>query len=1741
MTDLSSLNLLQLKKARTPIRSLVTRTVGDTNKKLDEMETLDIANLHGYQKKLLRLTEELAAIDNQVKETLLKDDEITDEQYTEEIDSIDHYCTILETVVARIEEAIQKLNDIEKSSLTSYVSASGKDIPVSTKLRVKLPKLEIRKFSGEALDWLSWWAHFEKIHLRTDIEKADKFDYLLSALIPKTRAYDIVTSYPMTENNYPKAVEALRSRYGKPKVLRQLYVRELLKLVINNAKPSNKCELVKLYDSLESHLRALESLSVTPEQISEFVFPMVESSLPEDTLVAWQRSAYYTMDKSISDSSTTKEPVKTELHFLMEFLANEAECEIQRKIVRAGFESQAESKSNSKQNKLTVRNESVPATATNLFAKQTKLCIFCNLPHNTADCRKAEKMPHDEKIQKLSKTKTCFKCLIPNHRVKDCRNTVECSACHEKTHLKPMCQKKIEKWSADKSQKDDAEKLVAALQTNNCIQGKGEIFLKTLLVRASGSKGSKIVRLMFDEGSQRSSITIDLIKKISPPYLSADWQRNVLFGNVLTEPRKVKSYEVEIASLDNSYKMKLIFKETPSICGAIPRVKPGEWLQKLEQEGIHLADISDDRMETASVDLLIGSDYWASVISSAPKLLNNGLAVVNTKLGWTISGQMNEDVCSALNMNIALYSQHQICKLWELDAIGIKPDAVDNVDELVQQHFEETVQRTPNGRYIVNLPWKEAPSVLPTNYVVAEKRLISTTRKLVTHNLYATYDQLFNQWKDDNIIEEVQSKRICGHYLPHRAVCRPCSKTTPVRPVFDASCKIGKNKSLNECLYKGPNLLELLPSVILKFRENAVGFTADIRRAFLNIWVAVQDRDYLRFLWRHNPDELQNCVFRHLSLVFGLRCSPYLLNAVIQHHLANWVEDEPVVQKLKSSFYCDNLVGSLSLSECFETFQKRAQEIMNDAHMELREWVSSTQPSEDPTNLLGITWNSVSDTLGITPQLFPDAMPKLTRRTLSSSLQKIFDPIGLIAPVLMLPKIWLQQSWRLTKNWDEELPIEIQRAYNQWISELPGVWELQLNRHLYFDQGPVELHVFCDASKDGYATVIFACAAANPNQIMFVQARTRLAPMKPLSIPRLELMACLIGARLLHSTIIGLTVKIEHSVLWTDSSTALAWIHRGNDWSVFVRNRITEICELTLPTQWRHVPGKINPADEASRGQQPASFVQQRWWERPQWILDKNSWPKIDYAVDEELVMIETKKSTTLLFRKLEELDTWYLPTSSFSANVRIIAYVRRCIKQRDARPSTRKISQEEYQAAEKWILSKVQHDCFDDTSLMPVKHQQHDGLLCVKTKLVASKFSTQFKLPIILPSSHPAVDQIVRMEHLQGYHCGPGILLARLRSRFFIIHARKAVKRVLKDCVICKRFTAKQLTAPEGAPPTPRVTLSRTFETTGIDLAGPLHCKDGTKCWFVLFTCATYRAIHLEIVTKISANDFLLALRRFICRRGRPSLIYTDNGRNFEGAFNYLSLIDWEEVLHVYANEPIKWNFNPPIAPWWGGFWERLIRIVKDLLKRMLGKRKLMLTQIEDMLFEVEAIVNSRPLTYISSDESDLQPLTPAHFLCDISDNSLPELESLSAQGLRKKFKLLSQLRVELKKRFQKEYLGLLIHRQSSTQPSREPQLGEVVLLQSDNARRQVWNMGRIIQILPGRDGITRLVKVKTQTGEFLRPIQRVHSLEVRDTELAEIQSVVSPSTLTMQKSVPENTVRSRFGRRLKRPARYD
>lgn len=571
---------------------------------------------------------------------------------------------------------------------------------------------------------------------------------------------------------------------------------------------------------------------------------------------------------------------------------------------------------------------------------------------------------------------------------------------------------------------------------------------------------------------------------------------------------------------------------------------------------------------------------------------------------------------------------------------------------------------------------------------------------------------------------------------------------------------------------------------------------------------------------------------------------------------------------------------------------------------------------------------------------------------------------------------------------------------------------------------------------------------------------------------------------------------------WTDSSTVLSWLRRGLQWSRFVWNRIEEIKSLTEVHDWRHVPGVLNPADLPSRGCTIAQLITSKWWEGPPWLRQKEAeWPQEKFDVNEELVSSEISKASLKSLKKRSpnaicytiaactnvtpEKDAipWYLVRfSDYNKVVRMVAWIIRFMgnirMKKDKRNLQQQISVEEFDFAEKSIMKIAQTESFIGTNDSRLKELNVflDELGLIRTKTVISNRIDDFgfRYPVVLDPKHEFSKRLIRHTHTTLSHAGINTTIGCLRETVWILSCRRAVRSIINKCVICRRYIAKTLEAPAASLPMNRVREAQVFEVVGIDYAGPLLLKDGQKAWVCIYTCAVYRAVHFELVTTLSTNGSLNTLRRFIARRGRPSTIYSDNGTNFAGANRMLKAVDWKSIASYCTTVKIEWRFNPPSAAWWGGWWAD-------------GG------ELNTVLHDCESVVNARPITCVSDDKEGLMALTPEMFLKEIHEDGVPDIDLIEEKSLNKRLKYQQRLRRELRVRFRSEYLGQLRRRAQSNRPFTAIKNGDIVLIASDNQKRLDWPLARVIELIPGNDGVSRIARLKTATGELVRPLQRL------------------------------------------------
>lgn len=405
-------------------------------------------------------------------------------------------------------------------------------------------------------------------------------------------------------------------------------------------------------------------------------------------------------------------------------------------------------------------------------------------------------------------------------------------------------------------------------------------------------------------------------------------------------------------------------------------------------------------------------------------------------------------------------------------------------------------------------------------------------------------------------------------------------------------------------------------------------------------------------------------------------------------------------------------------------------------------------------------------------------------------------------------------------------------------------------------------------------------------------------------------------------------------------------------------------------------------------------------------------------------------------------------------------------------------------------------------------------GLIRVGGRLRLSDFSFGKKHPIVLAKSHALTKLIFRHEHLRLFHAGPNLLLGSIRDKYWPISGRNLAKNTVRSCVKCFRFNPKMSNPMMGDLPAERVTPMPPFYNTGVDYAGPLLIRDKlgrgakiTKCYISVFICFVTKSIHLEPVTSLTTNAFLAAFRRFTARRGKPLNIYSDNGTTFQGAnLELKQMYTWLKTQEQYLtdtinNEGVNWHFIPPYSPHFGGLWEAGVKSTKHHLKRTLGNASVTFEELYTVLVQIEAILNSRPLTILTSDPNDLQALTPAHFLIGrpyiaVAD---PDVKDIPINRLNR-YQYLQKLNQDFWARWSVEYVSQLQHRAKWKIQSPNIQVGTIVLLKEDNLPPSNWRLGRVIALHPGKDRVVRVVSVQCANKLIKRPIVKVFPLPLNE-----------------------------------------
>ncbi len=1623
-----------------------------------------------------------------------------------------------------------------------------------------LPKKNITPFAGDPLEYCSWVSSFKyEVEDRVSSSR-DKLQYLEQFTAGEVKK--LVRGYQTKDPDigYQEAKEAINKIYGNKFKLTSAYLQKVQDYP--HIKAGNSMALNNLALFLLECKNALEGLGCLSELNHTTNIKTIVNKLPFKMKERWR-----------SITTDIQETRSVTFDDLVSFVTKQSRITNNPVYGDIGEGQGARSPTKPRQGHIrSLATEAKPADTS------PQKCLYCDHPsHKLEDCRKLFSKTSEERIKFLRSKGLCFGCLKQaSHRCKDCKNKLKCKHC-SRYHPSVLHQERLKKptMPAGSSQGASDNKATCgytdAGKSSHC-----KPIILPVLVRAKDSGVVTKTYAFLDDGSDAVFCSNQLNRDLRSKGEKMKLNLKTINQSESIDCLRLKNLEVmdlnghHIISLPEVFTHKEIPASKDDIVTAAD-IQQWPYLKEVEPPA-SLPDID--------IGLLIGNNVPQAmeplqVINSQ----GDGPYAYKTVLGWVVHGipttRPRPTSANRIIANAYDSIEKQLEQMYNHDfnerLTQDKPE-LSLEDQRFMKLMAQSTTKT-KGHYELPLPFRDDDVKFPDNQVLAEYRLAHLKRKFIRQpDFKDEYTAAMTKTIEEGYaveVPEAEVNRSDGKvwYIPHHGVRHPQKRK--LRVVYDCAASF-KSVSLNQKLLKGPDLTSSLIGVLLRFRRDLIAVIADIEAMYHQVKVQKSDQDLLRFLWWPNGDINQPAkVHRMTSHIFGAKSSPACANYALQA-LADEVEGE-ASYIIRQNFYVDDCLCSTSTTENAVALVQQLKAACMSGGFNLTKWMSNSkqvlssipQPerakeaksldlsvdSLPAEKALGVLWNAESDSFGFNINI---TKKEPTRRGILSMVSAIYDPLGFIAPCTLPAKILMQDLCKLKLGWDDEIPSAHLKVWQQWLMDLPKLEHLAVKRCFkpldFGDVKSTQLHHFADASQSGYGTVSYLRSENMSGRVhcALVIAKARVAPVKQITVPRLELSAATTAVRIddmlrreMHFT--------GESCFWTDSMSVLHYINNKTArFHTFVANRLAVIHDGSNTSQWRHVPTSMNPADDCSRGQTVSQFIQNhRWMHGPDFLTKPESaWPTAyeepagslveDPEVKVNAVGVRAdgheRSANDVIDKLLTHFSSWHrlkraigwILKVKHALRARVVSGKASEPKRTEQKPMI-KLTTEDLHDAENAVIQYVQHATFteeieilketspDNSKQMQVKKRSStyhldpkmdDSLLRVGGRLNKAAMPEEAKHQAILPKSHRIVHLILREIHETKGHVGRNHMLSIFYQKYWAAGANATARKVVHDCVVCKRQRGKPETQKMADLPEERVRPAEPpFTNVGMDYFGPFHVKIGrstVKRYGVIFTCLSSRAIHIEKADSLDTSACINAIRRFVARRGQVKVIRSDNGTNFVGAERELRAeikkINQTRVHNDLIQRNIDWKFNAPGASHHGGVWERQIRSIRQVLCSVMREQTLSDDNLSTLFCEVEGILNSRPITKVSGDASDLEALTPNHLLLLKGQPILsPNLSDDKDQYARRRWKQVQYLANLFWRRWIKEYLPQLQTRQKWVLPQRNIQVGDIILIVDEQAPRNTWQMGKVIKVMPDKNGLVRQVQVRTKSTTLVRPVSKL------------------------------------------------
>ncbi|XP_053954492.1 uncharacterized protein LOC128860779 [Anastrepha ludens] len=1115
--------------------------------------------------------------------------------------------------------ALSQFRRVQKCRTESVANSTNPHPTVSA--AIKLPKMELPSFAGNSTEWIAFYDAFVTlVDSNSSLSGGQKLHYLRSCL--KGDALSIISGFQICDANYTEAWNLLKSRYKVMRVIVEAHFRAIAEI---RKSTSDTADSIKnVLNAFQQHIRELKALGRPVDFWDDWLVHETVTRLSYETRKQWELSL-------TSDDPPTFEDLSSFL---------EIRCRSLSMISTPATQSWPGKPNNQK---LVGKS----AKVFHATADQSR-CTYCNAGHRIYSCEKFRSLDANARLNFVKDFKACLNCLSTGHFKERCNSASSCRICRQRHHtlLHSSPEASTSSHVVD-SPRTAAGTLPAAsllpqtavTSASACLNSKvnpmhkpqNAVLLSTALVKVRDSADRwQNARLLFDSGSHATFITeacvqrLGLARKSSSIFVTGIGAsqggrcrgETTLF---LSSRHSSECYPI------NALILQKITGDLPSQSLSVP-----EWSHI---KGLFLAD--PHFMEPGRVDILVGMDYMDRFILTELRKGPPGTPIIQkTVFGWTLCGNVDTSVPPAnhiQSLHCDVHLDRALARLWELEEAP-QTRYLTHEERYCEEHFESTHIRKPDGRFVVELPLKVDVPLGESRSLAVRNLLRMELRFAGDQDLWTRYNEFMQELIEMGHMEVVPKTNYAKYYMPHHAVVKESSVTTKLRVVFNASAKTTTGNSLNDALYVGPQLQEDLYSILLRFRMHKFAVTADVAKMYRQICVSAKHVDLHRIVWRSNPS-LPITDYRMLRVTYGIASASHLAVKSMQQTAKQSSNTfQKAVDVILKDFYMDDLLTGASSKSELKALQRNVSDILREGGFELRKWASNcTELNEtiaresknishytvDGNNVhaLGLIWYMEEDyftffiSLGEPPHV-------LTKRAFLDDASKLFDPLSLLSPATIRSKMLFQDIWRSNTGWDDPVPDTIGKVWLDHRSQLQLLSELKVNR--WVGVGTIgsftELHVFADASERAYAAVIYARTVHRDGHITIglISSKTKVAPLKTTTLPRLELCAAHLAAKLVKAVMQSWKDFCCPLVAWTDSTITLAWLQaHPNKWETFVANRVAYIHEVLPPECWNHIRSESNPADCASRGISPLQLMHHElWWFGPDFLREEEQFWK---------------------------------------------------------------------------------------------------------------------------------------------------------------------------------------------------------------------------------------------------------------------------------------------------------------------------------------------------------------------------------------------------------------------------------------------------------------------------------------------------------------------------------------------------